>query len=110
MKQFIMAVLGLAVLVSGGGCGKSPDDIMKQKIAAFNELADAIDANDEAKAQAAIVRMKNLEAERSGLPPEKQKAVNEKYEKEWGAAMDKWGAAGKKNPQLMKKLDFKPWQ
>jgi hypothetical protein len=109
VKKFVTVVCACALLVNLNGCGGgSADSIMKDSIQAMNDLSDAIEKKDEAKAKAAISKFEELEKKGKDLKlsDDEKKKLEEKYKGDMEKAMTKFlGAAMKADPDFMKKLD-----
>ena len=63
MRPATFAVLAVALVVAGTGCGDSHDKVTKDQIKLLNEAADVLaDVKDEASGKAAVARLEELAA------------------------------------------------
>jgi hypothetical protein len=112
MKKCVVVAFAFGLLVNVSGCGSSPDSIMKDSIAAMNDLADAVEKKDEGKAKAAATKLQDLEKKLDALKlsEDDKKKLLEKHKDEAGKALTKLMGAMVKNPEFMQKIDYKPKQ
>ena len=108
----LLAMTGvLALLINVSGCSSSPEDLAKKLISQMNDLAEALEKNNESAAISAAKDMKETidklkEAEKKMNDDEKKqfkeklKSMDEEGEKA-GRRLDK---AMEKNPDLAKKV------
>jgi hypothetical protein len=106
----IVAGCTVALLISVSGCEKSAEDRTKKQIDLMNDLADAIEKKDEAKAKSVAQELKENgeKLKAMNLSDDDKKKIAEKYKEDLGKALGKLLAAAMKDPDFMKKVDFTP--
>lgn len=94
------------ILVDVSGCSSSPEDIVKKQISLMNDLADAIEKKDEAKAKSLAQELKENSDKLKDIKEEDKKQLEEKYKEDMMKAAFKLLAAAMKDPQFTNKLDL----
>jgi hypothetical protein len=97
----------LSLLQSGCSGGSEAEKLIKDSMAIMEQMATAIENNDEAAFNKLVPELKAI-GERSKtvakLSAEEEKSLKEKYEPEMTKIMGRMMSAGMKNPQMMLKL------
>jgi hypothetical protein len=108
MKKGVILGVFAAVLCGVSGCGSSPDGIVKDNIAAMNEVSTALDSiKDDASADAAIPKIQKgmqrlkdntKKLEEMKMSEEDKKKLMEANDKPMKEAMEKMLKAGFSGP------------
>jgi hypothetical protein len=80
-----LALTGMLLLLFGAsGCSSSPDSLIKDQISLMNDMADALEKGDEAKAKSIAEKMKEVDKklEALKLSEDDKKKLGEKYKDE----------------------------
>jgi hypothetical protein len=106
-----MAMTGvLALLINVSGCSSSPEDLAKKLISQMNDLAEALEKNNESAAISAAKDMKEtvekLEEAQKKMNDEEKKQFKEKLRsmEDGEKAAKRLDKAMEKNPDLAKKV------
>jgi hypothetical protein len=98
VKKFLILGIACLFLVGVSGCGTPADNLMKEKISLMNQMADALEKGDKAKAEEIDKKGKELEKKMEDLKlsDEEKKKLTEKYKDEITKAVARVLAAGMK--------------
>jgi len=89
MKKFLSLTCAFALLVGVSGCGSKADSLIKEQIKLMNDLADAIEKDDEAKAKDIQEKIKEngKKLDDLKLSDDEKKKLEEKYKGDVEKAM-----------------------
>lgn len=110
MKRIIATAGALMLIVNLSGCSGSAEDVTKKQIDLMNDLADAIEKKDEAKAKSIAQELKENGEKLKGmnLSDDEKKKIGEKYKDDMLKAVGRLMGAAMKDPEFMKKVDYTP--
>ena len=111
MRRLTSSAFVLVFVLGMTGCGGSEaEGMMKEGLGLTNDLASAIESNNEAKVKDLAQQLKDIgeKAKKMKLSPDEDKRLQDKYEPELKAAMKRLQEAAMKNPAMMGKMATMP--
>ena len=109
MRLFVTACT-FALLINVTGCGVSAEDRMKKDVDLMNDLADAIEKKDEARATSLVQELKENgdKLKEMKVSEDEYKKLKEKYKDDGTKAFNRLIAAIAKDREFVKKINYTP--